>query len=194
MFVFHEDAIAAGITLNDEKLGRKPYKHSYINRVIMRICQAGLLALVMLVCSCSLKHEVDNETFGNLKSTIQGLLAARNLPVDANSVAICLRSSIFSPYVFGSYEFFVIRFDWRDDNKHKYGIRGQNGPYYILWRNKNVYTIVGCFLGSRLDIIEEDGVLVARVYYHMSAAEAPHTDYPFINGKFNERKINQSFK
>ncbi len=173
---------------------RKSYIHSYVKRVIMKSFQAGLLAFVMLVCSCSLKHEVDNETFGNLKSTIQGLLAARKLPVDDDSVAICLRSSIFNPYVFDSYEFFVIRFDWRDDNKHKYGIRGQNGPCYILWRNKNVYTIVGCFLGSRLDIIEENGVLVARVYYHVSASETPHIDYPFINGKFNERKINQSFK
>jgi hypothetical protein len=152
--------------------------------------------LVMLLYSCSPKYEAGNETFGNLESTIQNLLAARNLPVDANSVAICLKSSTFKPYIFNPYEFLVIRFDCRDDNKYKYGIRsiGGNGPIYILRRDKNAYTIAGCFFGSRLDIIEKNGVLIARAYYHVSAAGTPPIDYPFINGKFNKRRINQSFK
>ncbi|MGB2806939.1 MAG: hypothetical protein WBC22_04320 [Sedimentisphaerales bacterium] len=122
-------------------------------------------------------------TFPTWDSAVEFLQWRHLIPAGDREREQCKRDSIIRTVKVQGYEFYVIALDWRGGSKH--GIRGQNVPMYVLRRQDSHYMLVGGFLGSRLDVVEDNDAVVALVSYHVSASEVPIERYSLRGDVFN---------
>lgn len=152
----------------------------------MRFGRIAIIFLSCLLAACVpvQPERVRIQTFDSLES-VYGFLLYRNLILDsADNRKIAGRSSRISETRVSGKDFSILIFDYIRPDK-KVGIRWQNGPMYVFLKETDVFSLVGEFRGSRLELFSRDDRVVARVYYHVSASETPYIDYPFENGRFN---------
>ncbi len=151
----------------------------------MRFITTSIIVLCSSCAGCVSVRPVSKvHAFDSLESAYDFMLF-RNLITssDANR-EIARQSSRVSKEVVSGKEFSIVTFDFIRPGKTM-GVRGQNGPMYILLRNADAYSLVGEFHGSLVTLSAKGDEIVASVYYHYSAFETPHIDYPFRNGRFN---------
>jgi len=124
------------------------------------------------------------KVFGSLGSAFSFMLFRDLVPDTEENRAIAKKSSRTSVREILDDRFTVVLFGYTPPGQGS-PIYNANCPCYIFLERAERYVLVGEFLGSRVDLLEQDGKVVARVYYHFSAAETPHSDYPLENGCFN---------
>ena len=152
-----------------------------------------VLATILLCCcgSCALKRrpyttDTDGSVrFTTLREAYSFCLYRHNFPTTLDAITSAAAQSTLAPvFLNEDDEFLVIRFDYRD-TEHPYGIRGSNGPFYVLRCDGLGYRLVGGFQGSRVDVRKVGEEIVALLYYHSSARADPPAVHPLEQGVFN---------
>lgn len=155
----------------------------------MRSMQLPVIACVVVAIGVTARGADepgwDAPRFGDWRSVCRFLLRRHELPVSDQAVDALIRSSKLTLDLPGKRsEFYIFEMDYRDAD-HRHGIRGSNGPIYILQRSGDALVLVGGFQGSGARVVSGDGGLETHVYYHSSAKAEPPTVYPMRDGVFN---------
>lgn len=151
-------------------------------RIIVII--AVFLSLCTTSCSNQSTGKSDLQAFDTLASAYDFMLYRNLISETIQNRKTAKRSSRTVEEYVGNRNFLIVVFNYVSPDR-KVGIRGQNGPIYVLLEDDGAWILVGEFLGSRVDLTTRNDQLFALVYYHVSAAGTPPMEYPFINGYFN---------
>ncbi|HUW55820.1 MAG TPA: hypothetical protein VMZ92_04240 [Planctomycetota bacterium] len=85
--------------------------------------------------------------------------------------------------------FSIVRPQYYDDRKHRFGIRGAQGQgrYYVFQRNGSEWRLVGVLDGSSYELRSGGDKFSIITGWHMSASESPKIVYSW-NGRTFEQE------